>query len=233
MRFIAVAFFALSVTSVATGDMIAVSNPGFEDLVLSGPGGAGNFALDNIPSWTVTSVPNQTATFKPGTAQFPGGVPEGVNVAAVGNTTTGSISQSLAALLAANTTYTLMVDVGVRLDFPSSSYLIELIANGVTLASDSSLNPAAGTFLTDTISYSSDSNPAQLGQNLEIRLSSTSPNGGQVDYDDVRLSASLNSVPEPSSLSVVGLSAFFLLIYGRFRRAAADPQSGSVEKMDR
>jgi hypothetical protein len=86
--------------------MINVSNPGFEDLVLSGPGGAGNFVLDNIPSWVITSVPSQTATFKPGPGQFPGGVPEGVNVAAVGNTTVGIISQTLSATLAANTTYT-------------------------------------------------------------------------------------------------------------------------------
>ena len=66
-------------------------------------------------------------------------------------------------MLEANTTYTLMVDVGKRLDFPLSSYSAELLAGGVTLATSSSLNPAAGTFLTDTIFFESGPNPAQLG----------------------------------------------------------------------
>ena len=65
MRYVAVFFFALSISSPATAGMITVVNPGFEDLVLPGPGGAGNYALNNIPSWDVTG---QTATFKPGAA---------------------------------------------------------------------------------------------------------------------------------------------------------------------
>ena len=216
MRYVAVFFFALSISSPATAGMITVLNPGFEDLVLPGPGGAGNYALNNIPSWDVTG---QTATFKPGAVQFPGGVPEGVNVAAAGNSIDGGvISQTLAATLETNTTYTLMVDVGQRLDFPLSSHAIELIAGGVTLASDSSLSPAAGTFLTDTIIYNSGSNPAQLGQSLMIRLSASV--GGQADFDNVRLDASPTAVPEPMSLSMLSIGALGLLLY-RWRRRAA------------
>ena len=127
------------------------------------------------------------------------------------------VSQILSANVQADTTYTLMVDVGQRLDFPLVSYTVALIANGVTLASDSSLRPAPGTFLTDTILYNSGSNPAQLGQNLEIQLSG--PISGQADFDDVRLNASpTTAVPEPASLWLMVSGVVSLLSLPRRRR---------------
>lgn len=216
MRYVAIAFIALSFTSSATAGTITVLNPGFEDLVLPGPGDATNYVLYNVPSWDVMG---QTGTFKPGAAQFPGGVPEGVNVGAAGNSLgDGVISQVLTATLQADTTYTLMVDVGQRLDFPLVSYTVELIANGVTLVSDSSLNPTPGTFLTDTIIYNSGSNPAQLGQNLLIQLSAGG--FGQADFDNVRLDATPTApigVPEPATFALmsVGLAG---MCFGKCRK---------------
>jgi hypothetical protein len=195
---------------------ITVLNPGFESLVLAGPGGPGNFAFGNIPSWNVTG---QTATFKPGPTEFPGGVPEGVNVAAVGNGGgISAISQTLAATLQANMTYTLTVDVGQRLDFPLNGYTIQLMAGAVTLASDSSLAPAPGTFLSDTISYNSGSSPAQLGQNLTIQLSA--PASGQVDFDAVTLDASPAATPEPATITLLGIGIAGMAGYGWGRRKA-------------
>jgi hypothetical protein len=211
MRHVVLALLALflSIASPASAGSITVLNPGFEALVLPGPGA---FALGNIPDW---STLGQAATFWPDTAEFPGGAPQGVNVAAVGNNVGGGmVSQILSATVQADTTYTLMVDVGQRLDFPLVSYTVALIANGVTLASDSSLRPAPGTFLTDTILYNSGSNPAQLGQNLEIQLSG--PIGGQADFDDVRLNAT--AVPEPASLWLMVSGAVSLLSLPRRRR---------------
>jgi hypothetical protein len=187
---------------------LIVLNPGFEDLVLPGPGSGSNYSLYNIPSWNLTG---EAGTWKPGPLQFPSGVPEGDNVAALGNTIGGGvISQILSATLQANTNYTLMVDVGQRLDYALVSYTVELIANGVTLSSDSSLHPAPGTFLTDTIIYNSGLNPAQLGQNLAIRLSAVV--NGQAVFDNVRLDAT--AVPIPAAVWLLG-SGLLGLIIGR------------------
>jgi hypothetical protein len=111
-----------------------------------------------------------------------------------------------------------MVDVGQRLDFPLGPYTIALIANGVTLASESSLVPNPGTFLTATIVYNSGSNPAELGQNLEIQLSALI--GGQADFDNVILNASpTTALPEPASLwSMVTGAVGLLLLSSRRRR---------------
>ena len=46
----------------ATAGTITVLNPGFEELVLSGPGGQGNFAFNNIPFWDV-DVTGQAASY--------------------------------------------------------------------------------------------------------------------------------------------------------------------------
>jgi hypothetical protein len=210
MRLAAFVVFALSIPAHVTAGMIPILNAGFEDQVLAGPG---DF-VQIIPDWGILG---QADTYWPAVSAYPGGAPQGVNVAAVGdNVGGGSVTQVLTATLGANTTYTLMVDVGARLDFPFASYTVALIANGVTLASDSSLNPAAGTFLTDTIVYNSGSNPAQLGQNLEIQLSALI--GGQADFDDVRLDASPTAaVPEPASLCLMISGMVSLLFYRRRR----------------
>jgi hypothetical protein len=83
-----------------------------------------------------------------------------------------------------------------------SSYKIEFITGGVTLATDSSLSPAPGTFLTDTIVFNSGSNPAQLGQNLAIQMSAAI--NGQVAFDNVRLDANAAPVPVPTTMLLFG-----------------------------
>ncbi len=210
MRHYTLAVIALSLLAApATADMIPVLNPGFEIPVLPSPG---SFTSDVVPDW-VTS--GNTGVLWPTAAMFPAGAPEGRNVAGAGDAgEAGSISQVLAATLESNTVYTLQVDVGQRLDFPFASYTVALIANGVTLASDSSLSPSPGTFLTDTIQYNSGSNPAQLGQSLEIVLSATA--GGQALFDDVRINA-FSLVPDPSSLALCGVGFLALVVFKRCR----------------
>lgn len=213
VRQVVVVIFALSIAVPATASVIPVLNSGFENRILPGPGNFLNFDND-IPDWVTTG---SIATFKPGAAQFPGGVPGGDNVAAVASSAGGGVlSQTLAETLAADTTYMLTVDVGNRLDVSFSAYAIELIAGGVTLASGSSPspNPAAGTFLTKTIVFNSSSNPDQLGQNLVIRLSATGI--GQADFDNVRL-----TIPEPVSLLMMSVGVFVLPIYRRRHRNVA------------
>ena len=221
MRHAALAFFALyfSIALPASAGSIPVLNFGFEDLALGAPG---DFVLNDITDWTVSG---QTSTFWPDTAEYPGGAPQGLNVAAIGDSFGGGVvSQVLSATLQADMTYTLTVDVGARLDFPFLGYSVALLANGVTLASDSSLTPNPGTFLTDTILYNSGSNPGQLGQNLEIVLSG--PISGQVDFDNVILNASPTiAVPEPGSLwlMVIGSTGLLSLCRQRFAGRRCPP----------
>lgn len=218
MRRFALLLVALAIASTATASPITVLNAGFESEVLPGPG---QYSL-GVLLWDTTGV---VGTFRPSAGSFPGGAPEGLNVAAAGNgAASGILSQTLAATLQANTTYTLRVDVGARLDFPMAGYTIALIAGNVILDVSSSLVPTPGTFLTDTIVYHSGANPAQLGQSLTIQLSGTGgPSSvGQTDFDNVRLDATATVVPEPSSLLLLGPGlAGLALLRGRYRRCAA------------
>jgi hypothetical protein len=202
---------------------IAVTNYSFEDsVVLNCPGGGSTcINVGVVPGW---SPQNVGTTFKPSTGaggEFPGGIPDGVNVLALGGPNvfgppSGEVYQTLTASVQANTTYTLTIFVGQRGDYPLSGYTISLVANGVMLASDSSLRPSGGTFLADTITYTSGANPVELGQDLEIDLFSSglsSPNaGGQIEFDDVTLNAMTTASPEPTvvSLLVLGLGGVLI-----------------------
>src|SRR5258708_38638213 len=97
---------------------IPVNNFSFEADVQA----LGAFDPGNIPGWT--AGPGAFfSTYHPTTSQFPGGVPDGVNVGAVQG---GDMSQTLLANLTANTQYTLLVSVGRRGGNPFGAYFITL-----------------------------------------------------------------------------------------------------------
>lgn len=199
----------------ATAAAISITNPDFEDLVLGCLAGPSCFALGQIPGWAVSTI-NQTATFRPSIGPggiFPNGIPNGNNVAAVGNQQgTGFITQTLSAVLLADTEYALSVAVGARADFPFSGYFIELLAGTNLLATSSALSPQAGQFLTDSFTFLSTGSTLGLGEALTIRLGSVRT-GAQVDFDAVSLVANSRPqpVPEPSAPILVAsalLAAF-------------------------
>jgi hypothetical protein len=176
---------------------IPITNAGFEQVVLPCAPGPACFARD-VAAWTGTG---QFSTFKPSTGPggiFPGGLPEGMNVGAVGNEVgVGSLVQTLTATLQPNTTYTLVFSVGSRSDYVFTGYTIDLLAGSTTLASDSSLSPPTGTFVTGRIVYSSVANPTLLGQRLAIRL--TSRGAGSADFDKLSLDATPTIVSSSAS----------------------------------
>jgi hypothetical protein len=196
-----VVLLAGSVLCTASAQETAISipilNPGFEDDVLACAGGVVYCYEFSITGWLCGP---STSVFKPSTAQFPGGVPGGVNIAMIGGSyasgdviaASGSILQTLGATVQANTTYVLRLSVGARADAAFAGYVAALMAGNVTLASDSSLAPAAGTFLTDVIVYKSGANPPQLGQPLTIFIKSKGTTGG-VAVDNVSLYATPTS----------------------------------------
>lgn len=148
-----------------------------------------------IDGWNITSTGGDSGTFQPTSYVYPGGVPDGLNVAYSNG---GIISQTLSDVLTAEMTYTLGVWIGNRIEpgfFPA--YSIELWAGGL-LASTGSVTPDEGEFL-QAITYTSSYGGAYLGNQLEIRLVST---GGQLNYDLVTLDAS--PIPEPTTMFLLG-----------------------------
>jgi hypothetical protein len=116
-----------------------------------------------------------------------------VNVAflggsACGYAVTGAIFQTLPATLQPNTTYILQFSVGHRADEAFTGYVASLLAGSIDVASDNSLNPAAGTFLEDTFTYTTGPSPAERGQILAISIKSVGT--GQVNVANVSLTYS-------------------------------------------
>lgn len=189
LRQISISATLLCVAALRTWAVdIPIANAGFELVVLPCAPGLNCYASFNVAGWTGTG---QFATLKPSTGPggiFPSGVPEGVNTAGLGSDNgNGVLIQTLGATLQSNTTYTLVFSVGSRTDYVFGGYSVELLAGSTTLASDSSLSPASGTFVTGRIIYSSSAaNPALVGQALGIRLTGARV---QANFDKISLDA--------------------------------------------
>lgn len=165
-------------TSKANAESIAISNPSFEQPSLSD----NSFTIENIPGWSVINTGNP-GVFNPPSTAF-GSVPDGENTLYSNG---GTVIQTLPTSLTPNTTYTLGVSVGKRLDFTNfPGFTIELRAGDSLLASANETNispPAPGQFERLTLSYTSASS-VPAGQRLEIRLKSSGP---QTNFDFVTL----------------------------------------------
>jgi Ca2+-binding RTX toxin-like protein len=205
----------LQATNVTVLDII---NAGFEEPVLPIVGAFTNGYSqgDPIPGWELYD-PNGLSTVFPDIgalhplpAEFPDGIPEGINVGytfaftPIGSGVIG-LSQTLNATLTTSTRYILQVEVGniadgnpndaVDLDgFPG--YRVELLAGGTVLAADdNTLAIAEGEFKTSTVTFIAPNDAPNLGSALEIRLLNLIQGAGlEVDFDDVRLIAETVSV---------------------------------------
>jgi hypothetical protein len=205
---------APAVTITKDFSVVPIGNPGFEIPVLA------DDDWDQIPfdSWEVWGGnDDSTGTWNITTDVFTDEAYEGYNVACVEadnryGDPNGGLAQVLDVDLAADTTYTLTVQVGnPKLGdyagpniFPG--YRVQLLAGGVILAEDpDSLAVPEDTWVTATLVYNSGAAPAQFGEALEIRLGTmANPSGGTgmdlyVLYDDVRLTV---DPPRPPSSAV-------------------------------
>lgn len=223
---------ALYIEEVMDGSQIYIDNAGFEIPVLGEDEFTSSSRLFNpVPGWETYDPDGLLARFgqpdpvtgdnvSVGVANFPtplvypNGVPEGNNVAftytpnyedapvSIGEGVVG-LSQTLDTLLAANTTYTLTVDVGNPESYFSEAadffynydgfpgYEVQLLAGGQVIAADhNSLCIAEGEFGTSTVTFTAGSDSSYLGQNLGIRLIDlNAAPGTEVDFDNVQLTA--------------------------------------------
>jgi len=160
------------------------------------------YNLGPIPGWTITG---QAGSWQVGSNFYTNPVPDGGIVALVTN---GTISQTLPAHLMPNTTYTLSVDVGHRLDGFATTYTFVLYAGNTVLnsVSGSSNLIGSGTFADETLSYTTGATVVDSG-NLTIALTSAgsliTDGGIQSNFGDVQLTDTA-ATPEPSSLLLLG-----------------------------
>ena len=184
---------------------LTIGDPSFEGIAL-GSGGftSGTYAPSSWNSNTNAGI------FRPDASSYPGGVPDGVNIA---YSNSAVIDQVLSATLTASTIYTLSVDVGNRLDAPhNDGYTIQLLAGGVVLNGTTNFpGPAQGQFALATDAYTAGEADPHLGQALEIRLFSSAT--GQASFDKVTLDAS--PVPEPSGLALLAVAAACIVVVQR------------------
>ena len=183
---------------------VTIVNPGFEDPVL----GEDDYTWQDVPGWTPIGdegigIWNTTiADFDPVIA------PEGENVLYNEYTVgfAGGVAQVLPETFAANTDYTLTVEVGNSWYYYFSGYKVQLLAGGTVIAEDNdTLWPAYYEWATSTVEYTY--NPADailVGQPLEIRLLSLGLDkdnpGGEVigvEFDNVRLVPSSEAPADP------------------------------------
>jgi len=185
-------------TGTSNTTQIPVGEHSFEGAkALGGWTGAGAVAGESTASVPAPWIKN--GGFGTGwtiASQYTGGLPDG-DIYAYANAGT-DVRQTLATTLQANTTYTLTVAVGWRVDLPGLGYPtfpgygIELWAGGNKLASDydtghsgtGAATPAGDEWKDAVITYTS---PASVTADaLEIRLIGY---GVQTNYDNVRLTA--------------------------------------------
>lgn len=171
--------------ATAQAEQLFVQNHSFElpDFNPCGFGGP-------VPGWT---QPGSAGAWNAGLGNqcaplngFPLGVPDGDQVGFV-NFVNVPMKQVLAATLAAEIEYTLLVEVGRRSDgFPMVDYAIRLVAGGIVLAEDAdTLEPTPGTFETSVITFTASAGHPALGAPIEIHLLNIA--GPQSNFDNVRI----------------------------------------------
>lgn len=212
-RALVIAFGILfALAAVASASPVSVSNFSFETLPVGGlpltsgcdgsPGCA--YSVAAIPGWTNTGFSGQ---WQPGSSTvFFNSIPDGTTAAYSND---AAISQSVGTV-AANTTYTLLVDIGLRKDEPNSLATVQLLVGGASVNAIG-VAPTVGNWSTFTATYNSVA--ADVGKTLTIQLTTVTAQG---DFDNVRLDASpTGAVPEPTTITLLGAGIALLAFWGR------------------
>ena len=204
--------FAVS-SGAAWADGIPVQNASFESAyALTSSCGLGcAYNGGPIPDWTMTGT---GGSFQPSTTFFNLPLPGGPTDSIVAYSNGGTISQILGVTVQPDSTYTLSVYVGDRLDGEVANYSIALDDGSTTLCSTPTASNGAiapGTFEDVTLTCSTGATVAPGA--LTIVLTSA---GTQSDFDNV--SVNVVQSPEPASylLLLIGLGS--MVVFFRSRR---------------
>ena len=187
----------------ADEQIIPVPNAGFEEPILADDA----YTWLDIPGWTLVGGEGSGIWYVTSADFDPVVAPEGQNVLytenAVGDA--GGVAQVLTETFAADTDYTLTVEVGNSWFYYFSGYSVQLLAGGVVIAEDNdTLWPDYMKWATSTVVYTYDpADAALVGQPLEIRLlnlalnKDNSPEGDAVgvEFDNVTLSYADSAEP--------------------------------------
>ena len=212
LSLLAIACGAVTLASLeASASIITIVNPSFEDLPLPGNYNAYTMDQSKITGWSVSGA---AGIWRPdnGKLGLPLPVGNGSQVGWIGSAG-GSMSQSLAAVFEANTTYTLSIDVrGQPTYSPGTTYSVQLFAGTTSILSITPVSPPETTWTSITATSTATGSSSLFSQPLSIRISG--PTKGEFDFDNVRLT----SVPEPSTY-LAGLAALGMLVWvGRRNR---------------
>ncbi len=160
--------------------VISITNSSFEINTVA-DGSTGTTAT----GWTVTS--GQGGTINPSSTQQLEDVTAGTNALWLN---AGTASQTTSENFSASQNYTLMVDVGDRLDTAMGTVSVQLYAGTVLIGQVTNFSVPQGGWQTITLTVDGSSfasNASALNQPLRIDFNS---NGSQVLFDNVRLYAS-------------------------------------------
>jgi hypothetical protein len=207
LTFLGVAALVAGSSGHANAASVTVQNFSFEAPALANPGDYSG-TIDNWlknPSAGSASVEYYNGGHY--TANNPLSAPaegyQGVSINTFDNANPGlraTLYQDVGLLLP-NTTYTLTVAIGARLDFAGATGSFALFngadATGTLLATSTALGPVAGTFEQYSISFSTG---ASVSGDLVVAL--THESGGQISFDNIRLDAT-PTIPEPSACAMM------------------------------
>jgi len=212
--------FALFGPAGASAIPIVVENSSFESVACPGSpdcidGAFGSFTQGVVPGWNSAGT-GDSGVYNPLGITFDPGFPSDGFQSGYGNVDS-SLTQGGITTIVDGVMYTLAVDVGRRFDSCCSTldFSVSLTADGaaVAIADESDISgglPGVGDFGTLTLSFMGSA--ATSGQSLGIELASFS---NQTNWDNVRLSDS--TVPEPTSVTLLGLGLVGLGIFSRCR----------------
>jgi hypothetical protein len=244
MKYLSIAVFFCGFAAPLSAD-ISILNPNFDAQSLA-PGATAGYGFIPITDWSQNDVNNTAYTvYNPVATSYPGGVPGANNVAdLLSDGATASIWQFLTTDLQANDSYTLAGYAGFRLDTNIFAPALDGCAGNVAVeAGGNILNPAViggninngtgctpGTFTPFSITFSTGSSPAGLGQPLEIVLETLGTGSvyepTELDYTGITLSDTANVIspaPEPQSFAMLGAALIGLVVWAEKRRTGRQP----------